>query len=319
MLASLSRLILAATAVVALGAPSLAHATTGLAWQWTSPQRYHMVARVHVPLLANFAAEQNHEFRAAEYQVELVTRCEPIKPLGKSGWELKCDFEDVALNAVPAEKYEPEKAVAILEEMDARLEAGWAQITFSADGRVKNLDLEGVEKGNTRTSTIHEAMRQMLLRAFASLDHELPSKGDDKGKGTWRTGGLLATTVPSKQGTVGVVQIAHVIDKTEGSVVSWNSSGKGVVTSGETVMVGGVEKPVASWDMSYQGFARFDTARGLLLERELIVEGQPTASSLQTEGMAGHPYVLAARVVLLTDEVKPVLPASGPALPTASR
>lgn len=319
MLVSFSRLFAAGSALVLLAAPTLAQAATGLAWQWAGPQRYHIVARVHVPMLANFAAEHNHEFRAAQYQVELVTSCAPAREIGKSGWELKCDIEDVALNVVPAQAYDAEKALAIVEELDGRLDAGWVQLTFSADGRVKNLDLEGVEKGNTRTAAIQESLRQIMLRAFSSLDLELPAKGDDKGKGTWRTSNLMAMSVPSKQGTIGAVQVVHVIDSTEGAVVSWKSSGKGVVSTGETVNVGGVEKPLGSWDMNYEGFARFDTARGLLLERELIVEGQPTASSLQADGAAGHPYMLAARVVLLADDVRPVLPASGPALPTAAK
>lgn len=296
---------------IAVLLPVSAGATTGLAWSWPAAGwRYQLLTRVNVPTLISMKAQENAEARVAQFQLEVVTRCAPTGEPAKSGWELRCDLEDIAVLATPVT---PDAAplAAIAREYDSRLTGAWVQVQFSSDGRIKNIDLEQVDKSDPRQAAIHETMRLMLARAFAPMELTLPKGGDDKGKGAWRTDNLLATAFPSSQGTMGSVQVAHQITATEGGIVALRASGKGVVSSGEMVVVAGQERPANTWEMVYDGEARFDVARGVLLERQYIADAQPTASSMASDGLAGMPYVQVARAVLLADGDKPTLSESG--------
>jgi hypothetical protein len=187
---------------------------------------------------------------------------------------------------------------------------------MGTNGRVRTIDLEGVDKTrNQRFSQIAETMRLLMVRAFAPLDLELPRKGDDKGKGTWRSDTMLATRLPVEAGTMGQVPVSHAITATDGSVIAFSSKGKGVIASGEMRVVNNVEVPAVTLDLSYEGVARFDTATGRLLERDYLVDGRETASSLTADGTAGTIYVQSARLLLLGPDDRPTLPESGPLPP----
>lgn len=307
------RLVAAFALLIGLGASAPAHATTGLVWKVPAEGlRMYLMARVHTPTMADFAAELNYGFRAYEYQVDLVADCKPTET-GKTDWLLACRIEDLALqtSAVQADS----NSQLVLEELDKKLTGATVEVRFGADGRVKNVDLEGVSKANQRLSDIHEAMRLVLVRAFASLDHQLPKNGDDKGKGTWRTSGQLATQLPSTMGSMGSVTVLHKVEKAEGGMVEWRSAGTGVVSSGEMVTVGTNQVPAETYQMKYEGSARFDVDAGVLIERNFLVDGQPTNTSLQGDGARGNPYVQAGRFVLLDATGKPELPPTGPLPP----
>jgi hypothetical protein len=303
------RLAAAFALLIGLGASAPAHATTGLVWKMPAEGlRYFVVARVNYPLMLNFQAEINHQFRASEFQFEAVTECKPTVTT-KTGWELQCRFEDVSLLADPVEADETEHVQGVLTELEGRYEKGWVQVQLGSDGRVRSLDLEDVEKGNQRTADIHELMRLIAVRAFAGLDLELPKNGDDKGKGAWKNNSLLANQVPSSRGTQGMAAVVHQIAKAEGGIVEVNSQGKGVISTGDMQGEGATERPLATWDITYAGYAKFDTNRGILLEREFLVDGAPTASSVSAP--TGRPYVSAARVQLLEPGQKVELSPTG--------
>jgi hypothetical protein len=303
------RLVATLALLLGLGASAPAHATTGLVWKVPAEGlRFFVVARVNYPLMLNFQAELNHQFRAPEFQFEAVTECKPALTT-KTGWELQCRFEDVSLLATPVNADDHEHVQAILTEMEGRYEKGWVQLQLGSDGRVRNVDLEDVEKGNQRTADIHEVMRLVATRAFAAMDLELPKNGDDKGKGAWKNNSLLANQVPSSRGTQGMAPVVHTIAKQEGGIVEINSQGKGVISTGDMQGEGATERPLATWDITYAGYAKFDTNRGVLLEREFLVDGAPTASSVTAP--SGMPYVAAGRLQLLEPGQKVELSASG--------
>jgi len=275
---------------------SEAWAATGLEWQWEGVEhRFYIQAQVRPSELMWFRAENNREVRVAEFRVNLSTTCRPERLVGKRGWELRCDLDDFGIAAAPVAS-EQGLLLPILDELDDKFTGAWLQVVFTRDGRVKNVDLEGVDKSNRRISQIHESMRLVLVRAFAGLDLQLPKNGDDKGKGSWKQKAALAMGFPSDLGTMGSAEIIHEITATDGDVVELSSTGRGVLGSGEMVEVAGQERPKNLYDMSLSGTARFDVGRGLLLSREYLVEGNPTASSMMADGWAGIPYVQAVQV-----------------------
>jgi hypothetical protein len=302
-------LLMAATALPVRDAG----ATTGLEWQWgSSGHRYRVATRLNVPTLLTFMAEQNRSVRVYEVQLDLVTRC-VVADTMSSSWELHCLIEDAALMGRPVGSDDAETLGPILEEADAALTGKFAQIVFSADGQVKNVDLEGVSKADERSASIAENLRLLLLRTFSALDLELPKKGDDKGKGTWKQDNLLATSMPSSQGSMGSVTVVHSLVVTDGApIVEINSTGRGTVASGEMANVHGEERPMNTYDVEYVGVAHFDTALGVLVDREFLVDGRVTASSVSTDGLGTAPYVQATRIQLIADGAPaPALPASG--------
>jgi hypothetical protein len=72
----------------------------------------------------------------------------------------------------------------------------------------------------------------------------------------------------------------------------------------------GQERPANLFEMSLAGRARFDTARGVLVDRDYAAEGTPTASSLSADGREGYPYVQVAHLELVEEGTEP--PPLGP-------
>lgn len=278
---------------------AVAHATTGLAWQFDAPVRYELGVAVYFPQAVFIRAAENREARAIEIDVHLVTTCTPVGPLGK-GWQVRCRIDDLALGALAiapdAGRLDP-----IVAEWDTVLTGATVELALQSNGRIKVLDLEGVPKGNDRLSEIQETMRQVLRRAFALIDLELPKKGDDKGRGEWRQGTALAMEFPTAVGTLGSAALQHRITGTNDGVVTLSTAGKGTIGSAETVSVRGNEQIRDLFEATLEGTATFDTARGRLVERQYLFEATPTASSAASQGARGFPYVQAARLVLLED------------------
>ncbi|MBW1878085.1 MAG: hypothetical protein JRJ84_06975 [Deltaproteobacteria bacterium] len=299
------RLARALVLVGALSTSGRAGAVTGLEWQLgEQPVRYLITARVQLPELMWFNAEVNVETRVSEFQVDLVTRCISAGEAGKKGWQLICAIEDIALRAAPAAS-ESGRTLLVLDEWDEKLLGATVQLLFNRDGRLRNVDLEGVEASDRRTSQIRETMRLVMTRVYAPLDLQLPKNGDDRDRGTWKQGSSVVLEFPSDVGSMGAAVVRHTVLAVEASVVTIETTGRGTLGSGEMVQVAGQERPANLFEMSLAGRARFDTARGVLLDRDYVVEGRPTASSVSAEGREGYPYVQVAHLELVGEGVEP--------------
>ena len=295
--------------LVAVWVASPAWAVSGLEWKFPSEgHRFHLMTRINLPEWFLFAAEKNTEVRVSQVLLETVTRCTPAVEL-KTGWRLNCTLEDVSIQglALPADKGNLE---ATLAEYDERLTGKALQVEFGRDGRVRNIDLEAYNNRLERTAAIRENLRLIFARAFALIDLQLPKKGDDKGKGMWKQDNLLAAGFPSTRGVLGSARIVHKLEGVDASNVSIASAGGGVLFTGDTVVVGGQERPRNSYNFTYEGKAVFDTAAGTLVSREYLAKGVPTASSTMGENGVGFPYVQAAALDLVTGE-PPTLPPTG--------
>jgi hypothetical protein len=293
-----------------LGISATAGAVTGLEWQLgDQPVRYLITARIQLPELMWFNAEVNVETRVSEFQVDLVTRCAPTGEVGKKGWELACAVEDIALRAAPTAS-DSGRVLPVLDEWDQKFLGATVQLQFNRDGRVRNLDLEGVVANDRRTSEIRETMRLVMARVFAPLDLQFPKKGDDQDQ-SWKQRSTTVLEFPSNVGSMGAAVVRHTVVGSEGSVVTIETTGRGTLGSGEMVEVApGQMGPANLFEMSLAGRARFDTARRVLLDRDYAAEGIPSASSRNADGREGYPYVQVAHLELVEEGTEP--PPLGP-------
>lgn len=273
-------------------APAQAWATTGLQWQVDGPLRYEIDAQLQLPQLMMLRAQRNDEARVSEVRLSVVTTCTPSEVLGKRGWELSCTLDDIAIALAPHD-LDRAPAERILEDWDGMLTGATVEIVLWSDGRVRSVDLEDVtlRDQNRQTNNIVETQRFLLARAFAALDLQLPKKGDDKGRKVWTQRESLVLGLPTSMGTMGSAVIDHAITATEGTVVEITTRGRGTVASGETVSVGGEERPADFFEMTLEGTASFDTEAGAMIARDYATRGTPTASSLTSAGAEGYPWV----------------------------
>jgi hypothetical protein len=291
-----------------IGGP--AWAAEGLTWKWTEDQtrRFYIQAQIQLAEVMVFRATNNTDVRITELQLNINTNCKAVAPVGKRGWELDCSFDDFAIQGAPIAT-EKGRLLPVLDEVDAYMKEASVQLVMLNDGRLRSLDLEGIVKRNTRTVDMHETLRLVLTRAFSVLDLELPSKGEDKGK-AWRQTGSRVAEFPSNKGTFGLVEINHAVKETQGNKVTIESTGRGTIGGGEMIMLGDQERPKNMYDTNVRSTAAFNTGRGELLEREVLVQATPTASSVASEAGSGPAFVQAIRLVTVAPSAK--VPAFGP-------
>lgn len=295
----------AAVAALALMGSSAAHATEGLEWKWEvgAERTFLFQAQVRLAEMLYFPAPLNQDLRVVEFYLAAVSDCRAEAAAGKKAWELRCTFEDVQLTAAPPEADAGKGLIEILDAYDQMLLAAEAQLVFGRDGRVRNFDLEGVDASIRRQRVMQEVLRLVLLRAFAGLDLQLPKHGDDGGK-SWRQSETFAMQLPKSMGTMGGIQLDSSVTATDGAVVTIDTVGKGTVSSGESIGAPGEERPRNFFDLEMRSRATFDTAQGVLLSRDYVVSGEPTASSVLATGVAGTAYVQAIHVELIPPNAK---------------
>lgn len=293
---------LAVGAMLATAVP--AHATEGLAWQWDGKSvQYLARAEVKLPEILWALAEQNTEARLAVVRLDVVATCTP-EDTTKKGWMVVCNIDDVQLAAAPILS-DIGRALPILDEYDERLLGSTVHLNMNADGRIKSVGLGGWEPTNRRLVDQQETLRLLMARAFAPLDLQLPKKGDDKGK-PWRQTTPLAFQFPGRQGTMGSAVVDHAVSGGSGDVVEVVSRGGGMLGSGEMVAVGDKEQPKHLYEMTMASSATFDTATGVMVQREYLAEGYVKSSTAAVDDIGGIDYIQAASIVRVEGEA-PVL------------
>lgn len=299
-------------AVALLGVSSLAHAAGGLAVQWAEGETrtYSLQSRTLLPAQMRLQAAENLDARVDQMWLDVVTTCGIEELIGKKRINLVCTLDDVQVRgmAVPSDL---KRAPKIIAEMDASLTGAKVQLQYLRDGRLRGLDLEGVDKSTPRLEEQHEVLRLLLLRTFAALDVGMPKKGDDRG-GSWETRESFALALPVQAGTLGNYKLIWTATGAEGGIVDLSATAKGIITGGQMVPSGQGEEPAIQVRVELDGKARFNTQTGVLLEHSYTVEGQHTASSIMAEQGRSLPYVHSASALFLPPgEAPPALGASG--------
>ena len=283
-----------------------ARAAAGLAWQWPDAGwRHHLVARVLVPEPRLLMGEFNNQTRVNEVQMDAIVHCVPMFR-GKASTEVSCTFEDLSLQVNPLLQDENTPWPAVVEELDQRWTKATVKMTLGNDGRLKRFDVEGVDQGDPRLRENFQTMRLFFNRLFAAFDLGLPPKGDDHGKGLWTQSGTAVTELMSLTGSFGQMRVMHQITGTTGAAVAITSSGKGIITSDPSA------NAVNYYETVFKAASTFDTARGVMVERQYLSRGEVTASSYLAQGSPSLVYLQMARLTLLEDGVAtPALPPSG--------
>lgn len=280
-----------------------AQAAEGLVWNWDKPKRFLLVSDVNAPEFLLWQAELNYQARVFKWRTNIVASCVPAE-VGKKTALVNCHIEDISLQAtsLPGDMKNLPK---VLEDLDSKLSGASMQLELALDGRVRSVDLEGIDKKRRRLTEIVETMRLVLARAIAPLDLQMPKKGTDGGTGAWIQKQTLVTGFPSGLGTMGQVKTQHQIVEEEGDTIKIQSSGSGIAGSGRMVEVNGQEQVANFYDMQHAGEAVFDINDGSLISREYQVRGVPTASSEMGDAWNGMRYLQYAKLVRLDNGEKP--------------
>ncbi len=297
-------------ALVALLSTSTARAQDydpieGLQWSWAHgvEHQWYIEAEVHLPGFIWFAAEHNKEARVTSYQVRMLTTC-ALALEEKKSYQLDCMIDDIGLRAAtlsPDQAQLPE----ILEELDTKLTGAPLQLTLRKDGRLRSLDLEGMERDNLRTGRIQENTRLVLYRVMAGFDLQLPRKGYARYPSWAQTDSVLMWS-PSAVGTLGSTEFVHQVVERKGDLVIIQTLGRGMVVPGDQMN---------QFDTNLDAMGVFDLSQGVLTERVWNSLGKPTASSAVAEGGKGLLYRQQGKLNLVTGEAPEVGETSMVALP----
>ncbi|MBN2798489.1 MAG: hypothetical protein JXX28_05015 [Deltaproteobacteria bacterium] len=266
-----------------------------LVWTWEAPRTWAVQTQLVLPQPLWLPAERNLQVRVSEVQLSLVTRCAPATTYKRRGWLLRCDVLDAGIRGRP---YQGDEGLSeILDEYDARLLGGWVEVDLSPDGRIRSIDLRGLDDGQRRVREGNEVLRLLVVRALAPLDLRLPPKGALPEGGAWREDGALPLGFVSQAGTMGRLTLTH--RATGEGVVEILSEGEGIIGPGDTVVVNGVERPRNLFDARFSGSAHF--GQGAVLDRAYLMEAAPTASSELADGGAGQRYLQATELTLVPE------------------
>ena len=300
-----------------LGAPALAEAESGAVSppapagvpvaDWSRPTRWFIRSEVHLPAPMWFATDNNLQARVLAWQLHVVLDCDGGQTETRRVREVRCAIPEVALQAA---SYEADhgQLPRILPEMVDKLRRGVVQLQVRDDGRVLNVDLDGLPREHVRMARITENLRLIVARAVAGFDAPVPRHGEAQ----WvqYTGMLLQ--VPSDEGSSAGMEIIHELRglRPDGALrVETQGHGTSFLWDGNSTN---------AWSVDVAANAVFDGAGGGLLARKWIVVGDPTPGSPMAKGFAGIPYLQQGRLTRLAPgEVVDVGPTEERALPGA--
>lgn len=244
-----------------------------LAWRWNAPVRFHAEALVGTPQGVDFLGASNVNARARKTAITLDLTCAG-QPDGKN-WSVECTIDEAAMHGTAYAKKEQDKLDRIFHDYAGYLSGAKVQVDMLADGRLRDVDLEGVPKSDERMSRIHESLRELIRRGLAPLDLELPRHGEALDKPWRQKGAPLAFEMLTSHGTVGGATFKHELKGKVGVTQVIVSSGYGNVGTGETIEAG---TPIMV-EMEVKGAARFDLVRGQMAYSQLMVTGELTADA----------------------------------------
>lgn len=259
-----------------------------LAWDWTAetvgknnaPRRYHAEAMLVTHHGVVWQAKNNLDARAFQTELAMDTTCTGTEE-NKRLVKVTCTIDSLAMSGIAMQvsndalrRKEQKDLDAIFEEYGQTLEGtSIVMMLRKDDGRITNLDLEGVDIDMARYADVAEGQRQLMRRVFATLDLATPKGGE--AKGSWRhKGSPLAIGLMTAYGAAGGARLVNEVVKEQGDDVWIDTSGEAVVDTPE------LQASLKKVSLMIAGKARFDTERGTLAYRQLTINGQLTASSM---------------------------------------
>lgn len=265
--------------------------------------RWLIETEVGVPWKVTLSKDENRSFATQEYQLRTVLACDKDWKLGNHKYEVDCAIEDFGIVASIAEPNVTEndvlRAQDVLDEIDAKLTSAHLQLQVGDDGRVLNLQLEGMDTGTRRQSVTAETLRQVLSRVVVGFNLKM-QKFNQLHEGKWQEFNSTVLTLPLPAGTPGSIGsnlLVHYLNRFQGHVIV-QSIGRGSTNVGDTI-----------YTLDYTGVSVFDPNDGFMTDRVWALEGAPTASTMFA---AQSHYFHAGKIRLLGSDDHPDVGGSRP-------
>ena len=232
----------------------------------------------------------NHQsMRVIAYQIHSVLRCEKDWKITQRRWEVLCAIEDISLQMVPwrEDADRLEHNATLITAWQQRLVGSTLQLQVKANGRVDNVDLEGIENTNRRQARAIEQIRRLLVQTLAGFDMKL-RRHNYLSTGQWVEYRSPLLSLPGNdQPSLGNALIVHQLDRYRGHVL--------VQTVGEGMYLHELKtahsiRPV-HYHLELDGVAIYSEANGYMTDRVWSVSGLPSASQFTTA-----PYYAVGRI-----------------------
>jgi len=270
--------------------------------------RWSIDTEVMMPGILTFQSDENLSMRVKGFQLRSILACDKEWKLTRSKWEVSCKIESMGIQvaAFISDEKRLEINKAIIDEIQQKLEGASVQLQVKKDGRVTNIQLEGVEWRNRREQANLETLRQLLKRMIVGYDMKL-RKNNFLSTGQWVEYQSPLLELPGSVSTSAAGMIIHQLDRYKGHLV--------VQTVGKGSMKMGVESDTDSFMTAVlQGVSIYDEESGFMTERVWYLMGTPTAATLGGKSLG---YWHAGRLRMLDqDEQVDVGPTRQVSLPT---
>jgi hypothetical protein len=262
--------------------------------------RWYVTTEFALPFELTLARDENISFQTRELELRTIVACEKEWKLGKRRYEVACKIEDFGIQAAIAERVvteaDAERAQLVLNEVDAKLTGASLSLQVADDGRVPNLDLDGIDTDNRRQSEIQETLRQVLSRVVVGFNLKM-QKYNQLHEGKWAEYNSTVMTMPlppGVSGSMGSNMLVHHLNHYRGHVIV-QSIGKGM-TSVEVE-----QGQMVNFTTDFIGVSTFDDQEGFMTERVWALDGTSTASAFFAQGT----YFNAGKITMLGDADRP--------------
>ena len=239
-------------------------------------QRWRVDMEMVLPDQMSLLARNNHEVMFAAIQTSLILDCAKDGKQSKNVWEVMCELEDIQLR-VAERSGKPNPGTSVLDELEADLIGIHLQLQAKHDGRVVDLDIEGLDDGTRRLAQRKEGVRQLLLRAMAPfhLQWPVPIRNGEQ----WMEYNDLMMMLPARTAATGASTLVHRIDPYQGVyVIQSNGTGTYQTEAGGTRALveeeGGHLWRFYTTKMEMHAVAVVDPDTGILTERVWTVSGR---------------------------------------------
>lgn len=273
----------------------------GLDWRWSGPRTYLIQSDVTPSNVVWIKASFNKQFRMQNLRTNLLLTCQQDGVVTKRWVTVRCKIDDVAFAAL-SYPGDAKVVVDVLDDVDAKLTGRDMVFEQTMDGRLRSMDLllDDDDVKNDRMRETRELVRMLLQRSVASLDLQLPAKGDSKGA-RWRVNGPMALGFISLKGSMGGEEVWAEVKKKEGMLWTIDAEGGGVIGPAEMIATNGAEQPANLYNMVMQSSAVFDVEHGNLVSRQHYVRGDVTPSSQLAGYGAATPYEQSVALTMIED------------------
>ena len=257
--------------------------------------RWFVASETTLPAPVTIHNFNSQSMRIIAYQMHVLLRCEKDWRITARRWEVLCAIEDLSIQVVPwrSDAQRLEHNQALIDAWRTRLVGSMIQLQVKSNGRVDNVDLEGIKNTNRRDARAIEQMRQLLLQSMAGFDMKL-RRNNFLNTGQWVEYRSPLLSLPgSDQPSLGSALIVHQLDRYRGHLL--------VQTVGEGTYTHQITTAHSILPLNYRleldGVALYSEANGYMTDRVWSVSGTPSASQFSSA-----PYFSAGRIQQLGDQ-----------------